>query len=127
VARLLTPLFVVAITYGGINTLSLWLSGPGSHFLDPFLILVTSGPVGIVAALFWFRGIRAKRTTIRHGGFVGFYAFLVTLLNPAAWLVYASSFTMGFWLNVFLLPLLGFWCGLAIGAVLPNIRLERTR
>lgn len=131
--RLLIPLSVVAIVFGAINTLAIALTDqllvPGHrwHFLDPVLVFATSFPVGIFAAIFWLRGILAKRTTIRHGGFVGFYAFLVTLVNPASWVLYLGSFLVGFLYTMTLLLLLGLLCGRAIGAVFPSIRLDRPR
>jgi hypothetical protein len=83
-------------------------------------------PVAIVAALLWRRGIRAEQTTITNGGFVGFYVFLVSLLNPAAWAIYLSSFFFALMLNMFLFPLLGYFCGLVINNMFPNNRLVRT-
>lgn len=128
----LKSLLIVALVYSCINTLCLVLTDlvvvPNhklGHFFDPFFIITMSLPIGIVAALLWLRGIKAKSTTIRHGGFVGFYAFIISTINPSAFFVYVSSFGVALFLSVCLLSLLGFWFGRSIESAFPNIAFEK--
>ena len=127
--QLFIPMLAVVSVYCGIHILCLVIIGGvfghWGYFLDPFIFLSTSLPFGIVAALFWLRGIKAKKTTIRHGGFVGFYAFVVSVVNPAAIFLIMSSFGMSLALNWILVPFFGFWFGRLIEKTFPVIAFKK--
>ncbi len=125
-------LVVVGISYGITVAIPFFIAlsfvgfeqSPKQWFV---LLWTTSMPMGVLALLVWWRGMVAKRTTVKHGGFVGFYVFLFGLVNPLHWFIHILTMFLSLLLSFVLIPLIGYWVGKALARLWPSIALPANR
>lgn len=126
-------LVMVGIAYGLIVAFPVFITfafasgfdGDAKNWLD--ILWASCMPMGIVASLIWWRGMAAENTTVKHGGFVGFYVFLFGLINPLLWFIHILTMFLSLLFSFILIPLLGYWVGKVLSRLWPSIALPANR